>query len=119
MVSALLLCTALSSPGDYDYRWTKTNTELQLVLTAFTLMDVLETRWFTTHTTRDELNPLMGPHPGAARLYLMNALELAVHTGLMFALPHPYREALQGASIAVEAANVGLVMLVVGVHMQF
>ena len=119
MISVLCLCASLSAPGDYDYKWTKTNTELQLVLVSLTLVDVMETRWFTTHTDRQEMNPLMGPHPGAARLYLMNALELAAQTGLMFLLPHPYREAFQVGFITMEAANVGLVVLIVGAHLQF
>jgi hypothetical protein len=101
-----LIVLAADPVNTYPAQWTTTNTTLELTLASVALLDVMSTRSFLDRGTGYERNPILGKHPGAARLYLMAGAGLLAHTLIAYLLPEPYRQAWQGFVLGFDLLTV-------------
>lgn len=83
-------------------------------------VDVMQTRWFLTHPGYEELNPILGSNPSAAKLYLGALGGVVLHAGVTKLLPAKYRPLWRHVSLAVQTGFVGNNIGVTGgLHLTF
>jgi len=91
--------------GSTGWRWTKTDTILELTFVALTTVDCMQTSWFRARGFVEE-NPLLGPTPSQRDIDIGIGAAVLGHLMVAAALPKPYRSAWQGMGIGVEISAV-------------
>lgn len=110
--AAILLCAAGGAHAGEPF--STRDWQLQLAYTAVHLADYAQTRDIKNRPGMRELNPLLGDHPGDARVRNYFAATLAAHWAITYALSPKYRPYWQGVTIAIEVGvvarnyNIGL-----------
>jgi len=113
--------------------WTAADTALQLTAATVTLGDWSQTITIAREPLlivetgpgtigpgypRTETNPILGAHPSAERVDVYFASVIALHAGIAYLLPHPWRTIWQIALIGLEGECV-LHNHAVGVQFSF
>jgi hypothetical protein len=120
MLSSILISLILSQSSFKDRfalslqsnPWTTTNTALELVLVAETIVDFSNT-WYSINHTRGkhfyivESNIFIPRDPNRFQFYSVAVVSLALHSLVARWIPHPYREIFQSLSIGFEGYIVG------------
>lgn len=102
MVTLLAIAPAHASDRD----WTWHDTALEATYFAVQAVDWMQTRAFLARGSL-ETNPILGERPTRGELLAYNLVTLSLHAVVSYALPKPYREIWQVASIGVESWQVG------------
>ena len=98
-LAALALVTAL--PARADPRWTSADTAWEAGVWAALTLDAVQT--VSVGRARDEMNPLLGRCPSAARVGTYFALAALLHAGVAALLPPgKARRMWQGVVLTVE-----------------
>ena len=115
IVVAVLLVSSAANASELDWKWTKTDTALQVTWTAMHLLDWSQTRKIAIEPNRYyEQNPILGKHPSVGEVDLYMGASTMVNLAIARALPNPYRRYFQMLSIGVTGAcvtmnfNIGL-----------
>jgi len=101
---AILLIIAL--PASAEGNWTNGDTYRQIAVGLTYAFDAAQTHEIARDPAHYETNPIMGrdPSPGEINRYFLGAF--ALHTAIMYALPHKYRECFQYFTIVVEGSAI-------------
>ena len=125
----LLFCPAKAYAQTIDdpYKWTTTNTVMELSFYAVCFIDYRQTRFMSQHNWHqvcshkisvqngqtfesvryyEEANPILGNHPTSKQLLLFGFSSCIIQTSVSYILCHPYREIFQGLSVGIETGNV-------------
>lgn len=107
LLLAVLACSLLAQPAKADIRG-PTALEGIVLLAAETalVMDGLQTLDIKHHPRRQEMNPILGPHPsdGAIVGYFVGSMLLAAGTWYM--LPHRLRVLVPVVVLAIEVPQI-------------
>jgi hypothetical protein len=94
----------LSSSSSYGFDpWTAEDVGLQIVYTAFHVIDWGQTRDIATNPDFIESNIFLGPYPSIGRVNTYFGLTLVGHTVITHLLHQKYRKYWQLLTIGVEA----------------
>jgi hypothetical protein len=115
-----LLIPLVANAEDSRWKWTKTDTVLQVATVTLMVVDWRQTTWMMDQYKRwemrsgetkkrplyNEINPILGDHPkhGTINAYFIGAI--VGQTAIAMALPSPYRRIWQCVYIAVESGFV-------------
>lgn len=88
--------------------WTTTNTVLEGAYVAVVAMDVSQARQLQAGRDRGcyEQDPLLGRYPRSSKILCAGVVSVMGQAAIAYALPHPWREVWQGATLSVEVAVV-------------
>lgn len=103
--AALGYLTSHVLDGDTGWKWSKTDTALELVFVGVTLLDMMQTSEFRSRG-HEEANSLLGTYPSQQEVTLGIGACILGHALVAIALPKPWRSLWQGGGIGVEVMAV-------------
>lgn len=102
-----LLLLILAQPvqaAELKWDWNAVDYTLQGIFVATLVMDRAQT--VDISQKNQELNPILGSSPSIRKINVYFLSVAVLHTAVMAAIPRPFRNPIQGFSIAIEGSQV-------------
>lgn len=105
VVFTIILLSSFTAHAD---EWTKEDTYLEITYLAIHIADWGNTLYIADHPEDyHEINPILGRHPSRSRVNNYFMITGLLHPAISYALPQPYRQYWQYATVGIEAGVVG------------
>jgi hypothetical protein len=110
VVFTILLYPIFSHASDDKYKWTATDTALQVVFLTTLDIDRAQTVEASKHPKSYEevgrAKHFIGRHPSVHQVNNYFIASAILHTGIAYVLPNPYRKIWQGTWIIIETNTI-------------